>query len=64
MVETLGPCPLPKMHESDQPLFPAAIPETPLRAVEISQRMAANPTIRNTIDGFRELLKIRKSIQE
>jgi hypothetical protein len=45
VVETLGLCPLPKMHQSDQPPFDVAIPETPLRAVKLIQGMAANPTI-------------------
>ena len=61
MVETLGPCPLLQMHQSDQSPYPVAIPETPLRTLEFIQGMAANPTIGESVDAFRDLLKIRKS---
>jgi hypothetical protein len=45
------------MHQSDDSLD-MVIPNTPLRTVEFSQRMPANPTIHNPL---RELLKIGKS---
>jgi len=61
VVETLGPCPLLQMHQSDQSPYPVAIPETPLRTLEFIQGMAANPTIGESVDAFRDLLKIRKS---
>src|SRR5450759_3890235 len=48
------------MNQSDQSPYPVAIPETPLRALQFIQGMAANPTIRESVDAFRELLKIRK----
>ena len=43
MVETLGPCPLLQMHQSDQSPYPVAIPETPLRTLEFIQGMAPQP---------------------
>src|ERR1700720_4465748 len=49
------------MHQSDQSPYPVAIPETPLRTLEFIQGMAANPTIGESADAFRDLLKIRKS---
>src|SRR5450755_4062140 len=49
------------MHQSDQSPCPVAIPETPLRTLEFIQGMAANPTIGESVDAFRDLLKIRKS---
>ena len=57
----LGPCPLLQMHQSDQSPYPVAIPETPLRTLEFIEGMAANPTIGESADAFRDLLKIRKS---
>jgi len=62
VVETLSPCPLLQMHPSDQSPYPVAIPETPLRTLEFTQGMAANPTIGESVDAFRDLLKIRKSM--
>src|SRR5450755_2139266 len=50
------------MHPSDQSPYPVAIPETPLRTLEFTQGMAANPTIGESVDAFRDLLKIRKSM--
>jgi hypothetical protein len=61
VVETPGPCPLLQMHQSDQSPYPVAIPETPLRTLEFIEGMAANPTIGESVDAFRDLLKIRKS---
>jgi len=61
VVETLGPCPCPKMHQSDDASFDVAIPEAPLRPLQFIQGMAANPTIGESVDAFRELLKLRKS---
>src|SRR5580658_5580907 len=49
------------MHQSDQSPYPMAIPETPLRALQFIQGMAANPTIGESVDALCELLKIRKS---
>src|ERR1700722_9533318 len=49
------------MNQSDQSPYPVAIPETPLRALQFIQGMAANPTIGESVDALRELLKIRKS---
>src|ERR1700678_4381520 len=49
------------MHQSDQSPYPVAIPETPLRALQFIQGMAANPTIGESVDALCELLKIRKS---
>ena len=34
------------------------MPETPLRAIELSQRVAADPTICNSVCTLRQLLKI------
>ena len=56
MVETLGPCPLLQMHQSDQSPYPVAIPETPLRTLEFIQGMAVKPTIGESVDAFRDLL--------
>jgi hypothetical protein len=61
VVETVGTCPLPQVHQSHQSPFGLPIPETPLRVVELIQGMAANPAVRESVDTFRELLKIRKS---
>src|SRR5580704_7509587 len=51
------------MHQSDHSPYPVAIPETPLRTLEFiqGQGTAANPTIAESVDAFRDLLKIRKS---
>jgi hypothetical protein len=38
-----------------------AIPKTPLRAVDFSQRMAANPTIDNSVYALCDLFEIRES---
>src|ERR1700733_3041184 len=59
--ETLTLGPLPKMHQAyDSPLG-EAIPNTPLRAVDLSQRMTALRTISSRAYAFRKLLEIRKS---
>jgi len=50
-----------RCNRSDQCPYPVAIPETPLRTLEFIQGMAANPTIGESVDAFRDLLKIRKS---
>ena len=61
MVETVSLRPLPKMHQAyDSPLG-EAIPKTPLRAVDLSQRMIALPTISSRVYAFRKLLEIGKS---
>ena len=61
MGETLSLCPLPKMHQAyDSPLG-EAIPKTPLRNVDLSQRMTALRTISSRAYAFRKLLEIRKS---
>jgi len=38
---------LSKMHQANDSSHGVAIPKTPLRSVDLSQRMAANPTIGN-----------------
>src|ERR1035441_2349696 len=49
------------MHQSYDCSLGVAVPETPLRAIELGQRMAANPTIDNSEYALCDLLKIRKS---
>src|ERR1035441_10452946 len=49
------------MHQSDQSPYPVAIPETPLCVLQFVEGMTANPAVRESVDTFRELLKIRKS---
>jgi hypothetical protein len=49
------------MHQSDQSPFHVAIPQTPLRAVELSERMATNPTIGNSVNASGELPEIGES---
>jgi hypothetical protein len=49
------------MHQTDDSPLGEAIPKTPLRAVDLSQHMAASPTIHNSVDALRDLLEIRKS---
>jgi hypothetical protein len=61
MVETLSLRPLPKMHQADDSPLGEAIPKTPLRAVDLSQRMTALPAIGSRVYAFRKLLEIRKS---
>jgi hypothetical protein len=52
MVETVSLRPLPKMHQAyDSPLG-EAIPKTPLRAVDLSQRMTALPTVSSRVYAF------------
>ena len=41
--------PLPKIHQTHDSSFGEAIPKTPLRVVDLSQRMATNPTISNRV---------------
>ena len=61
MLETRRLRPLPKMRQTHDSSLGEAIPKTPLRVVDLSQRMAANPTISNSVYALRELLEIRKS---
>lgn len=49
------------MHQPDYSSLGAAIPNTPLRAVDLTQSMSESPTIHTIVDALRELLEIRKS---
>ncbi|MGA2809030.1 MAG: hypothetical protein ABSE87_12920 [Terracidiphilus sp.] len=61
MLETPRLRPLPKMYQVHDPSQGVTIPKTPLRAVDISQRMAANPTIDNGVYALCDLLEVRES---
>jgi len=52
---------LPKMYQTHDSSLGEAIPKTPLRVVDLSQRMAANPTISNSVYALRELLEVFES---
>jgi hypothetical protein len=49
------------MYQTHDSSFGEAIPKTPLRAVDLSQRMAANPTISNSVYALREQLEVFES---
>jgi hypothetical protein len=49
------------MHQTEDSSLGEAIPKTPLRDVDLIERMAANPTIHSGAYALRELLEIRKS---
>ena len=49
------------MHQAHDSSLGVAIPKTPLRAVDLSQRMAANPTIDNSAYALCDSLEIRES---
>ena len=61
MLEATGSRPLPEMHQADESSFYLAIPEAPFRSFELIQRMAANRSIGQTINAFRNLLEMLKS---
>ena len=61
MIETRRLRPLPKMHQAHDSSLGVAIPKTPLRAVDFSQRMAANPTVDNSVYALCDLFEIRES---
>ena len=48
------------MHQADESPFELAIPETPLRAIELNQSMAANPAVARSVYALCELLKVCK----
>lgn len=52
------------MHQAEDSPLGMTIPKTPLRAVDLSQRMAALPTISSGVYAFRKLPEIRKSHRE
>src|SRR5215471_2185721 len=49
------------MHQADESSFYLAIPEAPFRSFELIQRMAANRSLGQTVNAFRNLLEILKS---
>src|ERR1017187_9338070 len=53
--------PLPKMYQTHDSSLGEAIPKAPLRVVDLSQRMAANPTISNSVYALRELIEVFES---
>lgn len=53
--------PLPKIHQTHDSSFGEAIPKTPLRVLDLSQRMGASPTIGNSVYALRELLEVFES---
>jgi hypothetical protein len=61
MLEALDLRPLFKMHQAHDSSLDAAIPKTPLRVVDLRQRMSANPTSGNRVDPLRDLLAIHES---
>lgn len=46
------------MRQADDSSFELAMPETPLRAIELSQRIAAAPANGNSVCTLRQLLQI------
>jgi hypothetical protein len=61
VIETRRLRPLPKMYQTHDSALGEAIPKAPLRVVDFSQRMAANPTISNSVYALRELLEVFES---
>jgi hypothetical protein len=59
VLETSSLCPVPKVHQTHDSSVSEAIPKTPLRAVDLSQSMAANPAI--SVYALRQLLEICES---
>jgi hypothetical protein len=49
------------MYQTHDSSLGEAIPKAPLRVVDLSQGMAANPTISNSVYAFRELIEVFES---
>ena len=58
MLETPRLRPLPKMYQTYNSAVGEAVPKTPLRVLDLGQRMDSNPTIGKGVYAFRDLPEI------
>jgi hypothetical protein len=58
VLETPRLRPLPKMYQTYNSAVGEAVPKTPLRVLDLGQRMDANPTISNSVYALRDLPEI------